>query len=393
MEQQDAGDSDVIHIRASRNAKGQITRVAVSLPPCAWMGATVLGLTPEHAAQRLLDEASHSPRAHACALSMACAAAQGRPEPDVDSRLAIERTLAAEAADAHLRRLLIEWPPLLDFEPRHSRFAEFHRRLTLDPHTDGPAAFALGGELLDLVAREMLAGFFNQIRMPHGIGEFLERLQAGGSLGAVLSELIALGPSGAPVPKPVSMLGTLSAAAWVGTVGAWPDASFVRQPEYAGEPAETGPLARHAASALVRILLERGHRVSARLFAKAIDVGDCASRMRYPLDEEVAPLADATQVAPGVGMARVDTARGVLLCWVRLEEDRIADCAIVPAGAWNFHPDGAFCREATCPGAGNEDHDAALLRLSLLALAFDPSLPHRVELVDEHRPRKGSPAR
>ncbi|WP_341647887.1 hypothetical protein [Thauera humireducens] len=80
-------------------------------------------------------------------------------------------------------------------------------------------------------------------------------------------------------------------------------------------------------------------------------------------------------------MARASTARGVLLCWVRMEAGRIADCRIVPAAAWNFHPEGAFCREA-CSSI-DESPEAAMRRLSLLALALDPSLPYRIELVED----------
>ena len=387
MNTHDAAGEDLIRIRATRSG-GVITKVTIDLPQRAWMGSSVIGLTPEAAGNLLLEQASHSPRAHACAVCLAAAAAEGKPAPAPDSLIATERTLAAEAADSHLRRLLIDWPPYFGFEPRYSHFAEFHRRLTLNTDTSAEAAFALGGEILDLVAREMLAGFFNQIRMPHGIGEFIERLNAGGSLGTVLGELIALGASAPPKPRPVPLLGTLSAAAWANEIGAWPSADFVARPTYHGEAAETGPLARHAASPLVRLLLERGHRLSARLFAKAIEVGDCASRMRYPFTDDVAPLADAAQAEPGIGVARVETARGVLLAWVRVADGVIADCGMIPAGAWNFHPEGAFCREALCATLVPEDHDGALRRVSMLAVACDPSLPYRVEVHEAQRARK-----
>ncbi len=386
MNTQDPAHGDVIRITASRQG-GEISRVKVHIPARAWMGDQVIGMTPAAAVSHLLAHASHSPRAHACAVEQACACALGQPAADADpeAHVATERRLAAEMADAHLRRLLIDWPPQFGFEPRYNRFAEFHRRLALaaDPET----AFALGGEVLDLVAREMLAGFFNQIRMPHGIGEFIDRLNAGGSLSSVMSSLIAMGASTLP-GTPTQLLGTLSAAAWVSSVGAWPSKEFVRHPTYCGAPAETGPLARHAVSPLVRLLLERGHRVSARLFAKAIDVADCASRMRHPHTDEVPPLLDAVLAAPGVGMARVATARGALLCWVRIEDGLIADCVMIPAGAWNFHPEGPFCREAVCVPEQGEDLAGAHKRLTVLALALDPSIEHVVEISERPAARK-----
>ncbi|HHW65920.1 MAG TPA: hypothetical protein GX403_18595 [Rhodocyclaceae bacterium] len=379
-----AGD-DIIRITATRQG-GNVTQVKVQIPALAWMGTQVVGMTPATATTHLRAHSSHSPRAHACAVEQACARALGEPPPDEDAQIAMERILAAEMADTHLRRLLIDWPPEFGFEPRLNRFAEFHRQLIAPSEPE--AAFALGGEVLDLVAREMLAGFFNQIRMPHGIGEFIDRLNAGGSLSSVMNGLIAMGASAPPAGGPSQLLGTLSAAAWVNSVGHWPTPEFIRYPTYGGAPAETGPLARHAPSPLVRLLLERGHRVSARLFAKAIDVADCASRMRHPNTDDVPPLIDAVQVEPAVGMARVATARGALLCWVRIADGVISDCAMVPAGAWNFHPDGPFCREAVSGPAGGEDLEGARKRLSVLALALDPSIAHTVDITERTAARK-----
>ena len=380
MSTQDSSGDDPIRVLAT-HAAGRIRAVSLHIPDRAWMGGAVIGMVPAEGVEHLRQHASHSPQAHAHALALACAQAAGEAPPAKAERLRTERRLAAEMIDMHLRRLLLDWPPSLGFEPRINRYAEFHRRLLHAGEHEND--FLLGGEVLDLVARELLAGFFNQIRMPHGIGEFLDRLAGGGSLSSILSELIAHGPSTVPPERRTALLGTLSADAWVAAVGAWPSAEFIRHPRYAGEAAETGPLARHAASPLVRLLLERGNRISARLFAKAIDVADCASTMRHPGSEEVAPLIDACQAAPDVGVARVITARGALLCWVRLAEGRIADCAIVPEGAWNLQPDGVYCREAMCLQATAGDPEALKKRLRWLMLAIDPSLPFVVELVAE----------
>ena len=380
MSTQDSPGDDPIRVLAT-HAAGRIRAVSLHIPDRAWMGGAVIGMAPTEGVEHLRQHASHSPQAHAHALALACAQAAGEAPPEKAERLRTERRLAAEMIDMHLRRLLLDWPPSLGFEPRINRYAEFHRRLLQAGEHEND--FLLGGEVLDLVARELLAGFFNQIRMPHGIGEFLDRLAGGGSLSSILSELIAHGPSTVPPERRTALLGTLSADAWVAAVGAWPSAEFIRHPRYAGEAAETGPLARHAASPLVRLLLERGNRISARLFAKAIDVADCASTMRHPGSEDVPPLIDACRVAPDVGLARVISARGVLLCWVRLAEGRIADCAIVPAGAWNLQPDGVYCREAMCLQATAGDPEALKTRLRWLMLAIDPSLPFVVELVAE----------
>ena len=376
-----AGGELLIRINVEQQG-GRVVSTTVAIPQDVTRSALVIGLEPDAAVARLSQSATHSPRAHAQALSMACGAALGLAPADHDSQLATERALAAEAVDTHLHRLLIDWPLCLDMDARHNRYAEFHRRL--NANIDPAAYFELGGDVLDLVAREMLAGFFNRIRLPHNLAEFIDCADTGGILGAVLSELISLGPSQPQGQRAVPLLGTLSAAAWSAAVGNWPSAEFLARPLFANEPAETGPLARHAASPLVRLLLDRGHRLSARLFCKAIDLADCASRMRYPFTDDVPPLIDAVQVVAGVGLARVITARGVLLCWVRMEAELIADCVVIPASAWNFHPQGAFCSEAC--SAEVETQTAALRRLNLLALALDPSLPCEIVLTEASVP-------
>lgn len=378
MQQHTPADGESFIRITARRRRGHVVSATIAMPEQASPAALAIGLTPEAAAEALDRHAAHSPRAHAHAIAAACAAALGLAPADVESQLAGERELAAEAADAHLARLLIDWPACLGMDARPGHHAEFHRRLTTK--TDAASCFALGGDILDLVAREMLAGFFNSIRLPHSLAEFVERADRGGMLGAVLREMINLGPSQPGQGRTVPILGKLSAAAWISAAGIWPAAEFVARPSFAGEPAETGPLARHAASPLVRLLLDRGHRLSARLFAKVIDVADCASRMRYPFTDDVPPMIDAAQAEPGVGMARISTARGVLLCWVRLEAGLIADCALIPAGAWNFHPQGAFCREAC--SETEETAEAAHRRLSLLALALDPAYPCIIELAE-----------
>ena len=377
--------SDRIHILATHR-QGVVASVRVTLPEVAWMGRSLIGMTPEAAVEHAQAHAPISPRAHATAVRLACAAALGQPAPGREEALATERWLAAEVIDAHLHRLLLAWPARLGFEPRHNRYTEFHRRLM---HcADAENAMALGGDVLDLVARELLAGFFTRIRMPHGIGEFLDRLEAGGSLSSVMAALISLGAATPAKESTVPLLGTLSAAAWTASAGHWPTEEFVRRPTQGGSPAETGALARHAASQLVKLLLDRGHRVSARLFARAIDLADCASRMRHPESDEVAPLSDVSAPEPGIGLARVSGARGVLLCWVKVEDGAITDCAMVPPEAWNFHPDGPFCREALTPREKPEDEEGVRLRLSMLALALDPARDFEIELVEKSAARK-----
>ena len=82
-----AGD-DIIRITATRQG-GNVTQVKVQIPALAWMGTQVVGMTPATATAHLRAHASHSPRAHACAVEQACARALGTPPPAEDAQIAM----------------------------------------------------------------------------------------------------------------------------------------------------------------------------------------------------------------------------------------------------------------------------------------------------------------
>ena len=315
-------------------------------------------------------------RAHAAAASAAVAAAR-TGEAHVTS-VEEERAVAAEAAQEHLWRLLLDWPVMFERPVPRDRFGNLHRRLAL--LKDQQDAFTVGGAILDMVALELMAGFYQTVRGPRNLTEFVERCRRGGSVGASLASLIETGSihcEGYCVP----LLPVSSAADWAAMLNGMPDAVFRRHPQWRGQPMETGALATHPGRPLVAMLLSRGHRIAARLFARVMELSDCASRLRHPLAPDLPALVDAAPLGPGMGLARVETARGVLLHAVRLENEKVADYAIVTPGLWNFHPGGAFASEAMC-WQPSSDRAATLARLRWLALSLDPGNAFEVVLAE-----------
>lgn len=362
-------------------ADGVVTGASASdrQPPVAPL---LHGLTPAEALARLPLIVDTSVLAHTTAARLACAAATGEAAPDPVAAIATERQLAAEAAQGHLWRLLLDWPPLFGIEPRRNRYTELHRRLARAQEAE--AAFALGGDLLDLVVGELLAGLFRHAREPLSLNEFVDRAAGGGNLGSVLASLIGIGAAErCAASGPVPTLPHLGASAWASLFstrpGGLPSAEFCAAPIYEGEPAETGPLARHLESPLVRMLLAHGHRISARLLAQVIDLADCGTRLRRPLAPEVPALADVSAIGPGLGLATIETARGLLMHGVRIDDGRITDYAICTPSAWNFHPAGSFVREGSDWTA--QSQSAAELRLNALILALDPGSSYQLEIV------------
>ena len=314
-------------------------------------------------------------RAHAVAASAAVNAARSG-EMHVTT-VEEERAVAAEAAQEHLWRLLLDWPPMFERPVPRDRFGNLHRRLAL--LKDEKDAYAVGGAVLDMVALELMAGFYQTVRGPRNLTEFVERCRRGGSVGAALASLIEAG-SWDGEAHCVPLLPIASAADWAATLGGMPDETFRKAPAWQGQPMETGSLAAHPARPLVAMLLGRGHRIAARLFARVMELSDCASRLRHSLAPDLPALVDAAPLGPAMGISRVETARGVLLHAVRLEGETIADYAIILPSLWNFHPEGPFVSEALTRQGPNRE--ATLERLRWLALSLDPGKAFNVILRD-----------
>jgi hypothetical protein len=315
-------------------------------------------------------------RAQSTAAIAACVAAGATDQARAEDWME-ERVVAAETAQEHLWRLMLDWPALFGHGIRRERFSNLYRRLGQITARDARAAFDLGGELLDLVAVELLGGFFLSIREPQGLGEFVERSRQGGGIGAALGDLIEMGSS-TPETEAVALMPALPATTWAQSLVAVPDATYCATPTLDGAARETGVLARHATSQLVRMLVQRGHRIAARLFARAVDLADCGSRMRHPLAPDMPVLVDVSPLGDGGGLACVETARGLLMHALRIEDGKIADYAIVAPTEWNFHPDGPFVREAS--GWMASTREAAELRLKALVLALDPCVEYQIVL-------------
>lgn len=321
----------------------------------------------------LFSLCSHAQRIAAQAACVAAGAAEvARPEAWAE-----ERELATEMAQEHLWRLMLDWPMLFAHAPRRDRFAELHRRLAR--LEDARAAYELGGDLLDLVAVELLQGFFMATRGPSGLREFVERARRGGTIGAALGDLIEMGSS-TPEGESLPLLPAMAAGAWAKALGAVPSAEFCAAPTLFGHAHETGVLSRQTGELMVRGLLSHRHRIAARLFARVLDLSDCASRLRHPLASDMSTLVDAASLGEHAGLACVETARGLLMHAVRLDGGRIAEYAIIAPTEWNFHADGPFVREGC--GWEAESDAAALLRLKALALSLDPCVEYDIRIED-----------
>jgi hypothetical protein len=302
-------------------------------------------------------------RAQAAAARAALGAAGERVEPGPRD----EERVLVEAAQEHLWRLLRDWPRELGVEPREETFAAWHRRLATLSRDGLPEEGEPG--FLRFVEEEVLGAGFGSLASR---GDLEAWARGAPSLAAALVRpLLGEAPAArgaAAWLSPGAPLATLLAEPWAPGLDARPDRG--------GAPAETGALARWSRDPLVADLLHHGGRgLLPRLVARVKDLARAARRLA-PFAGP--PAIEACVPAPGVGLARVETARGALLHRVRVASGRILEYAVVAPTAWNFHPVGAFAQ--SCTGLCASSEDALRREVGRWVLAFDPCVPWRLRV-------------
>jgi uptake hydrogenase large subunit len=273
--------------------------------------------------------------AQGVAARLALAAAEGcTAVPGEADLLAVAR----EAVGEHLWRLLLDWPVLAGGSARRDAFLDWRRRLLAAQ--DGAASAALGRALRD-----------------------------------ALPSLAIPGEVESPAAPPLRLLPWRNAVAWAAE---GIDVRFAEYPVLDGLPAETGALARCAGSPAVAACLADGRRLAARLYARLADLAMLAETLIEP--GRLTGWLDAAPAGDGVGLARVETARGLLLHLMQVKDGRVGGYVIVAPTEWNFHPQGAFTSElAACPAA---TRDEAAMLARRLALALDPCVAYEVVVED-----------
>lgn len=334
------------------------------------------GRSPEEAAELAGMVFSLCGKAQRIAVQAACGAARGQADGGAVSRERDARVLM-ELAQEHAWRLLLDWPQQAGLPPDKAAL------LALRQGADDPAHFAetLAAQLhaqflgeppaawLDRVGAEDLAGF-DAWRQA---GQTLPaRLFAGLGQGA------DVGISHAPLlPNLVDLEGAASAELARRAL-AQPD--FCARPLWSNVPAETGALARELDHPLLAAwIARRGRGTGARLLARLLELaelprwlqGECAPG-------EGPPVVRAQALGENVGMAAVETSRGLLIHVARLENDRVADYRIVAPTEWNFHPAGPLA-QALAGLAAAGDLEA---RARLVAQSLDPCVAFGLEVRD-----------
>ena len=298
--------------------------------------------------------------------------------------------LVGEIAFEHLWRLWIDWPALLGLPARRQDLAAVagplraaHAALAADSlgrvlQAELGAPLGQGGSVdfdagLATLAPEAVIGLGGWAPRPAGWPGLLDRLRG--------LDLPALSRSPALHPHWLPCLSLAQQS------GQWPDPwpdDFPQAPTYGGEPAETGPIARHAQHPVVSAWLKAGFPVVARVVARMVAVVECAQVLSGR--PHAYALVEVRRLGSGQAVARVETARGQLMHRVSVEpatkpEDRgrIVRYDIVAPTEWNFHPAGTLARALV----GLPVRDRAMLQrhVQALVLALDPCVEYGVSWI------------
>jgi coenzyme F420-reducing hydrogenase alpha subunit len=303
-------------------------------------------------------------RSQTLASTLACATAQGM-EPSTNQIDARARDVTMEVVEEYSWRAVIDWARALG-EPENPRaLADIRRALDTDGDEMPAAARGLVEQhVFGMAAEQFLA------QDSEGFDRWLHR---GGTPAArLLAEIRRARPSLGvsevalmPCSPRDALLRDVGAA-----VGA--DENFARAPQWNDRPAETGALARRCHDTLVLELVKRfGRAALARFVARLRELASL-------LVGSTTPALGGIALGPGRGLGWVENARGLLVHYVVLDDDRIETYRIVAPTEWNFHPRGALARglEATSAESESDLQRSA----TLLVQSLDPCVAASIEV-------------
>ncbi|EPK5022124.1 TPA: HoxV [Pseudomonas aeruginosa] len=329
---------------------GQRPALSGGRPPLA--GRLLRGQPWQAAAQRLPLLYSLCGQAHRLSAELAVQAARhGHAEASEAARQALH----AEVRREHQRHIVLDWPRLLASPGNHSAALGAH--LGEDPR----AWFGVSPQA-------WLRAWYDDPRgalqtFSDGREHWLARLL---SACRQRAEALALPLRALPLEA-----GSLRSIAH----DLQRREGFVRRPELAGQPCETGAWTRaHAASSPVC------DNAWLRLGARLADLAELSLEHPRPL------ALGALAMAEGQALAWCETARGLLLHRVHVEthgpQPRICDYQILAPTEWNLHPRGALARALEALPC-----DSSVRRQAELLLAvYDPCLAYQIEVGAPERP-------
>jgi hypothetical protein len=151
-------------------------------------------------------------------------------------------------------------------------------------------------------------------------------------------------------------------------------------PEWAGEPRETGCLARLRSDPLVREASGiYGNGLFTRMLARVVELKHLAKTLIREI-EHLGPMGSHSSplTSHGTGVAQTEAARGRLMHRVEVAGGLVRDYRILAPTEWNFHPRGLVYRALL--GATVGDGESARTRIDAFLQVVDPCVDYRLIL-------------
>lgn len=357
----------------------RIWRVKIEPRPLAKLDALLRDKSRREVSEMIPMLFSVCRNAQGAAAASAFAAARGSADDGLaQSR---ERLVLCEALLEVLWRFLLDLPKIMGAAPNATLLAKLRGQLAVATSINQSEAawqtFAADFE------RAVSAALFESIVVPwREPGDAASLMQKLAQVNTATARILLECWNGAARwgDSPIELMPEATAANVLAEIAPAleGDADFSRAPRWSGRVMETGALARmHRHPMLAELLKLEGHSIMARLLARLLEVGALFDRLRAPAAQP--GWVQAACVRPGVGLAWVQTARGLLLHWVELGvQGEIENYRMVAPTEWNFHPDGA------CPlglaGKSAAGEQEAQQCAGLMVHALDPCVAYKVEV-------------
>ncbi|HEY1461361.1 MAG TPA: nickel-dependent hydrogenase large subunit [Casimicrobiaceae bacterium] len=316
--------------------------------------------------------------------ALAAAGACGASAADTGDELDV----ILETVQEYFWRLLIDWPKAMGREHLAAPVASVRQQIAADARglngsSDEEGATAtheLGASIAALAAKYIYGispGAWLSLGDRAALQAWIDR---GATLPAVLlGELVRQMPDVGR--SDVALMPTTTPAALVSAVvPVMGEPHFARTPTWDGVPVETGALARMCSQPVVAAQAARhGNAVATRMVARLAELATLLQELASARPRVDAPARiQMFALAPGDGLAAVQTARGLLLHRAHLADGKVRDYQIVAPTEWNFHPDGALVRGLS--GLVADDETQLEQRARVAVQALDPCVACRIEV-------------
>jgi coenzyme F420-reducing hydrogenase alpha subunit len=378
-----------IDIRLTRKGEA-VTDVEIRSSRPQLAQRLMAGRGPEEAADLAGLIFSLCGKAQRVAAQAACEAALGlSPDPDVLRQR--EHQVLVERAQEHAWHLLLDWPEQAGRGPDMPGLLALRQAaesLRFSAYESGVPLAGAGAEAAQFAAA--LEGLLQAKLLGESPTSWLGRDLAGfdawrrdratlvAKLFADLGEGPDLGLSRAPLLPPLASLDSVFATRLARQV--LDDAAYCAAPLWNDEPAETGAVARMSNHpSLAGWIAQRGRGAGARLLARLLELAELPQRLAAASAPSDGPLVVRSwTLGENVGMAGVETSRGLLFHVVRLRDGRVVDYRILAPTEWNFHPAGPLAQAL----AGLDAGPGLEARARLVSQSLDPCVSYGVELSD-----------